>query len=275
MTGPRYRQVMQVIDSALRTRGWTRARLAEELGMSESGVKKALRARDGSFDRLVRICEVLGLKLTDVLALVDEAHGPWRLTEEQEQLFRQDTRCWWFLRDLAGAGWDVEMVIRENELDPPLAEGWLVRMERRGVLRRTEGGRVIPLDAAGRPWQAGSEHGDDVVRPVQDALLKHARARIRDKSGIPIPTGTECGLARLTLTESSVLELKQALRDVVSGFAARSRREAALHGRRELVPVGVLTVSSPFSLADLCDIECRDPAAPRPDFGRQSREPIA
>lgn len=247
---PDYTELMAVIGRALRARGWTRARLAEELGMSESGVKKALRAPDGSYDRVVRICAALGLDLSELLEECDASPEAWRLTEEQEDLFRADPACWWFLGDLAGRGWDADAVRAEQGLDARRVEDWLVRLERRGVLRRTERGRIVPIAAAGRPWQAGSRHGDAVVRPAQDALLAHARDRIRSGTDV-VPEATECGFARLELTPSSAVELKAALREVVSDFARRSRRERAVHGRGALVPVGVLTASAPFVLGAL------------------------
>jgi len=60
----------------------------------------------------------------------------------------------------------------------------------------------------------------------------------------------------MRLSPAAILEFKQALRDVVSEFATRSRRQQLLHKEDALVDVGVLTVMSPFSLSDC-------PAGPR------------
>ncbi|HJN77528.1 MAG TPA: helix-turn-helix transcriptional regulator [Myxococcota bacterium] len=245
----RYEDIILVLKGVLKSRGWTYSRLAEELGMSESGVKKVFRGPDGSFDRVVRICEVLGLDLEDVLALVD-ASPPWRLTEAQEALFVGEPRCWWFLRVLAKERWDPAAVMRRHPLSEEQVETWLVKLERREVIRRTPGGRVQPLAASGRSWQTGPAMGDAVVAPLQDALLEHARDRIRRKDDHDLPGATECGFGQMDLAPETVREFKQALRDVVSQFAQRSRREEVARGRDALVPVGVLTVMAPFSLSE-------------------------
>jgi len=245
-----YPHLMNTLKATLRARGWTYARLGEAIGLSESGVKKIFAAEDGSFERVVRICDALDLGLEELLALVDASPAPWRLTEEQEALFRRDPRCWWFLQALSAQRWDADAVARRHDLEPVRVEGWLAALERRGVIRRTPTGQLHPADAAGSPWQAGPAHGDAVVAPQQDALLAHARERIRDRDAHPLPGHTECGYGQLRLSPEAILELKQALRDVVSEFATRSRRQQLLRGGDGLVEVGVLTVMAPFSLAD-------------------------
>ena len=81
-----------------------------------------------------------------------------------------------------------------------------------------------------------------------DALVAHARDRITHRDAHPYPGLTECGFGRMELSPESIGDFKQALRDVVSEFAARSRRERSLRNRADLVPVGVVTVMAPFTL---------------------------
>jgi len=243
-----YQSVVDVLKSELKRRGFTYARLGEAIGLSESGVKKIMSADDGSFARLAQICSALDLELPDVLASVDASPGPWRLTADQEELFVRDPDCWWFLGALSRAGWDLARAIDGHELPPARVEGWLAALERRGVLRRTASGRIVPGDAARQPWQAGARFGRAVVAPAQDALVAHARHQLADPSAAPIRGGVECGFARMALHPDTVKELKQALRDVVAEFARRSRREAVVRDGSSQVPVGVMTVSAPFPL---------------------------
>jgi len=246
-----YPHLMTSLKTVLRTRGWTYARLGEAIGLSESGVKKIFIAEDGSVERVVRICAALGITLEDLLELADTSPGPWRLTKEQEALFRRDPRCWWFLRVLSAHRWDVDAVVRNYSLSDVKVEGWLAALERRAIIRRSESGTVTPDAAAGRPWQGESDFGDAVVAPQQDALVTHARARIRHKDRYPLPGLTECGSGQMWLTEPSIQEFKQALRDLVEEFATRSRREQRMHGLDALHSVGVLTVMTPYSLSDI------------------------
>lgn len=245
-----YPHLMRTLKTVLKGRGWTYARLGREIGLSESGVKKIFSADDGSFERIVRICAALDLTLEALLDLADSSPEPWRLTDEQEAYFRRAPRCWWFLQCLAAERWDLDALTGRLELDPVQIEGWLSALERRDVIRRTDGGRIHPVAAAGRPWQGGHDFGDALVAPQQDALIAHARRRIRDPDDHPLPGHTECGYSQLRLKPPTILEFKDALRRVVTEFATRSRRQQLIHGAGELIDVGVLTVMAPFSISD-------------------------
>ena len=241
-----YQNVVDVLKGVLRKRGWTYTSLGEAIGLSESGVKKIMSADDGSFARLAQICGALDVDLQDVLAAVDGSPGPWRLTEAQEDLFVRDPDCWWFLSALSEARWELAQALEETGFSPERADGWLAALERRGVLHRTAGGRVVPDDAARQPWQGGHGFGYAALAAAQDALLAQARQQLREPGEARVPGGVECGYARMALRPDTVKERKQALRDVVAEFARRSRREAVVHGRGAQVPVGVMTVSAPM-----------------------------
>lgn len=246
MSTTRYAQTMNILKRCMRSRSWTYARLADHIGLSESGVKKVFNADDGSFERIAAICGALGLSLDEVLAMGDEPSAPWRLTEEQEDLFVSHPECWWFLKALKGAAWDAHQASERLQLAPEAVEVMLTRLERRGILHRTAAGSVVPDDAARQPWQSGPRHGDAVVRPVQDWLLAHARERIRRGDDTPVPKATECGFASLSLRAESVLDFKAALRQCVREFSSRARRESVLCSPDDLVTVGVLTAMAPY-----------------------------
>lgn len=243
-----YRDIMIVIKQVLKERGWTQAQLAARVGLSESGLKKVLGSNDASFERVCALCSALDLELVDVLAVAGRSASPWRFTEEQEQWFTTHPESWWFLCDLSAAHWQLEPVLHTHQLSTETAEGWLAALERRGVLRRTESGRIIPDDAARTPWQGGPGFGEAVIAPAQDALLAHARTRLRAREDHDLPDATECGFARLQLTSDGARELKAALRAVVQDFARRSRQDAVVIGGRDRLPVGVMTVATPFRL---------------------------
>lgn len=241
-----YAHLMQTLKRTLRARGWTYARLGEAIGLSESGVKKSFAAEDGSFERVVRICAVLGMSLDELLRIAEAEPAPWRLTAEQAGYFAEEPRCWWFLQALSAAGWDADAVAADHGVDGPRLEGWLSALERLEVITRTAGGTIRPDAAAGRPWQGDARFGDAVIAPSQDALLAHARQRVRDRAVGPLPGVTECGYGEMTLSPAGVQAFKDALRAVVADFAARARREALTRADADRVPVAVLTAMAPL-----------------------------
>jgi transcriptional regulator with XRE-family HTH domain len=67
-----YEVAMTAVKAALKRQKITYAELAKRLRISESGLKKILSAKDGSFQRLAQICEELGLSLSELLAGEDQ-----------------------------------------------------------------------------------------------------------------------------------------------------------------------------------------------------------
>ena len=68
--------------------------------------------------------------------------------------------------------------------------------------------------------------------------------------------------------DGGVLEFKHALRETVHEFARRARREAALHARTDLVPIGVMNVMAPCTFEGVLAIPPLPedpPPAPRAD----------
>ena len=62
--------VMRAIKTILKVKKMTYRDLAEILEMSESGVKKILSAKDGSFGRVLQMCRALDVSLDDLIAFV-------------------------------------------------------------------------------------------------------------------------------------------------------------------------------------------------------------
>lgn len=53
----------EIIDRACRERGWSHARLAREVGITEAGIYQVFRKGNCYMSTLARICQVLGLSL--------------------------------------------------------------------------------------------------------------------------------------------------------------------------------------------------------------------
>lgn len=81
-----YEVAMKVVKAALKRQKITYADLAKRLKLSESGMKKILSAKDGSFQRLAEICAELGLAMRDLLAGEDQTQEISFSLAQQEYL---------------------------------------------------------------------------------------------------------------------------------------------------------------------------------------------
>ncbi len=78
--------VVNALKSLLKMRGYTYASLAEAIGLSESSVKRLFAEKSFSLSRLLQICDVLQVELSDVVNLIGEDFSklPTQLTSAQE-----------------------------------------------------------------------------------------------------------------------------------------------------------------------------------------------
>lgn len=88
-----YMVVTSYLKMALKRQKLTYRNLAAGLSLSESGVKKILGARDGSFQRVSQICSYLGVTLADALSGAAESVLPVRFSEKQQRFLMGDAKA--------------------------------------------------------------------------------------------------------------------------------------------------------------------------------------
>jgi len=107
-----YTTVVATLKRLLKQRGLRYCDVADQIAMSESGLKKVLNADDGSFLRIEQICSVMGLTLRQVLlASQDESPPPLEFSAQVEQAFIDEPRLWFVLSELAVNGFDLRDVV--------------------------------------------------------------------------------------------------------------------------------------------------------------------
>lgn len=79
-----YQTAIVNLKKILKLRGLTYAELAQAIGLSESGLKKSLSAKDGSFQRLVQICRFIGITLSEVIDVHHLRHISFNSEQQKE-----------------------------------------------------------------------------------------------------------------------------------------------------------------------------------------------
>ena len=96
-----YQLVTQFLKTHLKTQKISQSALAIRMEIPESTLKKWLNAKDGSINRLSKICESLGLTLSGILRGIEKNEVEiLQFTEEQQKYFQgnfESFKVFWFL----------------------------------------------------------------------------------------------------------------------------------------------------------------------------------
>ncbi len=131
-----YQVAMASIKESLRRRKLTYRELATQLKLSESGVKKILTAEDGSFQRVVEICGVLGISISELLAGKNEAMREVSYTEFQQEYFLKNPQAFSFY-------W--MLVYERRNADEAQSLSGISEKERFSILRKLDQMQLLEL----------------------------------------------------------------------------------------------------------------------------------
>lgn len=146
--------LIKVLKQHIRQRGLNYRKLADSLGLSESAVKRMFATGNMSLQRLDEVCEILGLDLRDLLALLDENEQRVDgLSSEDEQKLIDNPQLLLVAYCIIN-NWATETILQrytvsESELIVCLAE-----LDRMKMIELLPGNRVKTLVANNFKWQS-------------------------------------------------------------------------------------------------------------------------
>ena len=232
----RAEMVLELLKKELKNKKMKYEDLAERLGMSVSGLKKSLSAKDLSLARLQTICDVLGVSLVHLLTLADDAKvQDVYLTDEQESLLLRNPEIfhlYWKLR------------FEDIPLHKYIQSSKLAREEVRTRLRRLEKVGLVKIDAKG-----DLEFSDKgMIRwnnygPLVEFLNRKWSAELIESILHKKDPQIVLNLALLRLTEGSFADLQNELRDLVDRYSTQSRRDRMKMSSDKLKKVALLVAA--------------------------------
>lgn len=129
----------------LRTQDLTYAELGKRIGLSESGVKKILTARDISLSRLAQICEASSTSLADLTQDDPEPKAPeLELDEETQDFFLKNRSCFHLFFLILTEPKSFEEIIEEYQISKKLGLKYLRELDKRKLVKWMPNDRVIP-----------------------------------------------------------------------------------------------------------------------------------
>lgn len=234
-----FEKLLETLKNVLKAQKMTYRSLSEELGMSESGVKKMLSGKDLSLLRLSQICEVLGLSFMELVQLAGkEEIATLRLSQRQEKALMDSPRLLRFFWFLSIEGRSLEEIRKKERLSLPEQERILLQLEKNDFIRRNPRGKIVFSHKGLYRWEEGS--------PLTE-LLNHKWSRqLIEKvlSKRPIP-GAAFRLTRLKLSKKSQESFIQRWQDLVDEFLRKGQVEKLNARKVEAMECSLLVAFAP------------------------------
>ncbi len=190
-----YQLILQALKVTLKEQRITYKELAQELGISESGLKKIFGAKDGSFQRLVQICQILGTSIHEILAGTAENVQDVNYTQKQQAFLLDNPKAFQLFWALVYERQSLEDAIKRFTLTKPEAFSLLRKLDRHSFIRLLPQGRLrLPpirqirwvgkgplIDQLYRQWSANllSDVVSSGASPQQLFLIRYFRVTPR------------------------------------------------------------------------------------------------
>jgi transcriptional regulator with XRE-family HTH domain len=230
-----YQAAVALLKKRLKLAGISYRDLARKIGLSESGLKKAFSARDGSFQRLVEICTLLGFTMVDLLAGETEPTLEITFTGPQEACLSQNPEAFALYWRLVYERRSIEEANRLGALSETRSFKLLRQLDRVKLLKLLPGGNVRVPPVQPVTWTG---QGSYMKRIYQDFGLRLIRATsVSERDG-----RSQYIIRYFQLLPKTLGEFLEAQRALEREFLRRSIREMRMH-TGELVHVRWVSAS--------------------------------
>jgi transcriptional regulator with XRE-family HTH domain len=202
----------------LKGEGVTYAALGKQLDLSESSVKRLFARQSFSLQRLEQICNLVGLEIADLVALMNERREfVTELTPEQEDALLADPKLL-LMTYLLINGWPIGEITSTFAIETGEAERLLIRLHRARIIELLPFNRVKLLTARNFTWRKNG--------PVQRFFTREVQREFLDSTFAG--PGEHFRFVAGRLSAASLAQLQQSLDRVAREFDELARRDAAL-----------------------------------------------
>ena len=231
--------VVSTLKKILKVKKITYKSLADELGMSESGVKKLLTSKDISLTRVEQITRIIGLSLADLFQIASEEDVKnVKLSPKQESaLFENNMlfRVYWFL---AVEEKTLDAIKKSEKLTADQLQRNLMKLENLDLIKIGKNNRVASVHKGLFRWASdgplvkklNNEWSENTLRKVLSG--KNSNDQLHR-------------LSYLRLSDKSKTAFYDRLNELVNEFARLSQREKTRYADRDLT-----SISSLIAIAD-------------------------
>ena len=226
--------VVSTLKKILKVKKITYKSLADELGMSESGVKKLLTSKDISLTRVEQITRIIGLSLADLFQIASEEEVKnVKLSPKQESaLFENNMlfRVYWFL---AVEEKTLDAIKKSEKLTADQLQRNLMKLENLDLIKIGKNNRVASVHKGLFRWASDGP----LVKKLNNEWSENTLKKV-----LTAKSGSENlhRLSYLRLSEKSKNQFYERLNELVNEFARLSQREKNRYADRDLTAVSSL-----------------------------------
>ncbi len=212
-----YSHIMTQLKRILRKQGATYATLAKSLDVPESTIKKWFTSQDGSFERISRISEALGISISNVMkALEEESVKTFSFSSAQQQYFLKDPlafKIFWLLVYQRQTPQDIQ---RQFALSEKEMQKVLLRLDKLNLI--IVGARDVVKLPRMRPirWEFRGAFMERIQEKWTKELLHDARLEVDSSRSV---------LQFYQLTEEALIEFNKDVRALEERYARRTIME--------------------------------------------------
>lgn len=218
------RLLTQALKRCLRARGVTYRDVAQELGLSESSIKRLFSEQTFTLKRLEDICHLLDMSMFDLLrvAAADDDQRSNELGLVQEQALADDPTLLAYFYLLL-IGWQPKRIARRLELDEPGQRACLTRLTALRLIETLPRKRVRLLTDTRIKWRAGG--------PIRARYEDHAKREFVDYGF----DGKEdaLDLENSELSDASIKVLQRKISRLAEDFAELAELDRSLPHERK------------------------------------------
>jgi DNA-binding Xre family transcriptional regulator len=211
-------RILRELKLLLRERGWTYAQLAPRLGLSEASVKRLFSRGGFTLERLDKLCEQLGLEMSDLFERLQRREQPTSLlTHAQELEIVSDPKLF-LVTYLVLNRWSAAEILARFNLSERELERYLIRLDRLKLIELQPGNRTRLKVSSAPAWRPGG--------PVQRYV--HRRLLSEFFTSDFSQTHAEFTMYGVILSEGALARVKRVLQNALRDCQDISAQDAAM-----------------------------------------------
>jgi predicted transcriptional regulator len=231
--------LFDVLKRVLKAQGVHYRELAEMMDLSEPTVKRMFQEQDCKISRLIEICDLIGLSLSDLVEMdIERATEAAYLSDETEQALANDKGLTSFFMLLVSQ-FDVETIVEQNNLSKIDAYQYLRKLERLELVRLGKDDQVHLRVARPICWRLGG--------PLHKTLVDVNQRFIQQAMSASPADGVFYSSSRL-FSPQSITRLSQEVDELYRRFQKQATLDQLYYPACKLKSYKLVSTLMPFEI---------------------------
>ena len=232
--------ILKTLKKILKNKKITYNDLAHSISMSESGVKKIFSGNDCSLGKILQICKVIEVELSEVLKYSKESlKKEFQLSRSHEMFFVKNWDYFTVFWKLFAEKKNAKQIMKENSLTKKQMELYLLKLDNMNLIEYHSINKVI-IDDRGIPeWIDEGPLVEAIKRLWPYEILNHVVL------GENIPKECSYYLTYFKFSKDTHMEYIYAMKELVETYIKKSTyEEKVLHKDDLVITTSIMAISN-------------------------------